>query len=251
MRRRVYEVLTNPRSDDRVGRIVSIGLLGLIAANVVASVLETDAKLAQDAPGFFKWFELVSVAVFTVEYLLRLWSCTAVPRFSGTIRGRIRYGLSLMALIDLASILPFFLSLLLPGVVDLRFLRVLRLLRLFRLLGGGEQAQGGQEGGRHPWSRQGTGLDRRQAPRRCEDAQEVQAHQEGEAHRDSGRDASRAFRCGPGHDEQSAALTLASSARDEKRRDHRENDHREQRSSGNCAAANAPARWARHSDDCI
>ncbi len=134
-------MLNFSRSDDRGGRVVSIALMVLIAANVVASVLETDADLAQGAPGFFKWFELVSVSVFTLEYLLRLWSCTTDARFRGAIRGRIRFVLSPLALIDLASILPFFVGLLLPGVIDLRFLRVLRLLRLFRLLQVGRPAE--------------------------------------------------------------------------------------------------------------
>lgn len=137
---RVYEVLSNPRSDDRMGRGISLALLVLIAANVLASVLETDADLAQSAPAFFYWFELLSVSVFTAEYVLRLASCTTLSRFHGAVRGRLRFVLSPMALIDLASIVPFFLGLLLPGVVDLRFLRVLRLLRLFRLLRAGRPA---------------------------------------------------------------------------------------------------------------
>jgi voltage-gated potassium channel len=138
---RVYEALSNPRPEDRVGRGVSLALLILIAANVVASVLETDAGLAQSAPGFFYWFELISVSVFTAEYVLRFMSCTTSPQFHGAIRGRIRFVFSPMALIDLVSIVPFFISLLLPGVVDLRFLRVLRLLRLFRLLRVGRPAE--------------------------------------------------------------------------------------------------------------
>ncbi len=141
MKRRVHEVLTNPQPADRVGRAISIGVLVLIAANVLASVLETDVDLARNAPAFFTWFERVSVAVFTVEYLLRLWTCTSDPRFRGTLRGRLRYVLSPMALIDLAAIVPFYLGLFLPGVVDLRFLRVLRLLRLFRLLRVGRPAE--------------------------------------------------------------------------------------------------------------
>ena len=141
MRRRVYEALTNPQANDRVGRGVSLALLALIAANVVASVLETDVELAQNAPGFFLWFERISVVVFSVEYLLRIWTCTTDPQFQGALRGRIRFALSPMALIDLAAIAPSLVGLLLPGVVDLRFLRVLRLLRLFRLLRVGRPAE--------------------------------------------------------------------------------------------------------------
>lgn len=61
MRRRTYEILSNPRPDDRLGRFVGIALLLLIAANVLASILETDAELANRAPAFFEWFERVSI----------------------------------------------------------------------------------------------------------------------------------------------------------------------------------------------
>lgn len=134
MRRRIYEILTNPRSDDRLGRLISLGLLLLIGANVVASVLETDAELARHGAHFFYWFEWVSVLVFTLEYVLRLWSCTADPRFASAIRGRLRLIVTPMALVDIVSIAPFYVELLLPATLDLRFLRVLRLLRMFRLL---------------------------------------------------------------------------------------------------------------------
>jgi voltage-gated potassium channel len=134
MRRRVYEILSQPRPDDRVGRLISGALLLLIAANVAASILETDAEIRRGAPAFFEGVEAVSVAIFTIEYLLRLWSCTADPQFAGAVRGRARIALTPLALIDLAAIVPSYLELLLTGTLDLRFLRVLRLLRLFRLL---------------------------------------------------------------------------------------------------------------------
>jgi voltage-gated potassium channel len=134
MRRRIHEILGNPRPDDRLGRAVSIALLLLIAANVLASILETDAGLASRAPAFFEWFERVSIVVFSVEYVLRLWSCTADPRFAGALRDRVRMALTPLALVDLIAIAPSYVELLLPSALDLRFLRVLRLLRLFRLL---------------------------------------------------------------------------------------------------------------------
>lgn len=134
MRRRIYEILSNPRPDDHLGRFINVALLLLIAANVVASILETDVELANEAPVFFEWFEWISIIVFSIEYLLRLWSCTADPRFVHAIRDRARMAITPMALVDLMAIAPFYVELLLPGTLDLRFLRVLRLLRLFRLL---------------------------------------------------------------------------------------------------------------------
>jgi voltage-gated potassium channel len=134
MRRRVFEILTGPRHNDRVGRAISGLLLLLIAANVTASILETDQDIARRAPGFFRWFEVVSVVIFTIEYVLRLWSCTADKTYAQPIRGRLRLATRPMSIIDLAAIAPFYLEMLLPGTLDFRFLRALRLMRLFRLL---------------------------------------------------------------------------------------------------------------------
>jgi len=77
-------------------------------------------------------FEIYSVIFFTIEYALRLWTCTLDERFRQPVWGRVRYVVTFMALVDLLAILPFYLPMLLP--VDLRFLRALRLFRIFRLV---------------------------------------------------------------------------------------------------------------------
>lgn len=133
--RRIYEILgNNLRTGDVLGRAISISLLCLIAANVLVSIVESEKSVQVLAPRFFLWFERVSVAIFTAEYLLRLWTCVVDPRYSRPIRGRLRMMLSPMALVDLIAILPFYFDLFIPSVIDLRFLRALRLLRMFRLL---------------------------------------------------------------------------------------------------------------------
>ena len=72
---------------------------------------------------------MITVIVFTIEYILRIW--TADLLYPEAKRPRIRYIFSLMAVIDLLAILPFYL----PFIsADLRFLRMMRLFRLFRLL---------------------------------------------------------------------------------------------------------------------
>jgi voltage-gated potassium channel len=71
------------------------------------------------------------VVIFTVEYILRLWICTMGEGFSGSVRGRLKYALTPMALIDLIAIAPFYLPLLFR--FDLRMVRLLRLFRLMRL----------------------------------------------------------------------------------------------------------------------
>jgi voltage-gated potassium channel len=106
-------------------------IMCLILLNVVAVVLETvDWIYAPYAP-LFQAFEILSVAVFTVEYLLRVWSCTVNPRFKDPVRGRLRFMMTPLALVDLLAVLPFYLPFLIP---DLRFMRAMRLFRLFRVL---------------------------------------------------------------------------------------------------------------------
>lgn len=80
---------------------------------------------------FFHYFDLVSVLIFTVEYVLRVWSSNHDPIYKHSIWGRIKYMLSPGALIDVLAILPFYIHIIIG--LDLRVLRILRLMRFFRL----------------------------------------------------------------------------------------------------------------------
>jgi voltage-gated potassium channel len=130
IRRRTWEILEVAAPDDRASRLVDLSIMSLIIANVVMMIIETVESIHAAAPALFTWFEVVSVTVFSAEYLLRLWSCPTDLRYRAPVRGRIRFALSAMAVIDLLAVLPFYLTFL---NFDLRFLRALRLFRLFRL----------------------------------------------------------------------------------------------------------------------
>jgi len=106
-------------------------IMGLIVLNVIAVVLETVNWIYVRYATFFHIFDIFSVAIFSVEYVLRLWTCTVNPRFRSPIRGRLRYMITPMAIIDLLAVLPFYLYFILP---EMRFLRAVRLFRLFRVL---------------------------------------------------------------------------------------------------------------------
>jgi voltage-gated potassium channel len=128
---RLYDILVETEDNDLVERIVAIFLMILIVLNSVAVVLETVEELNARYSSIFNALEMVSVTVFTVEYLLRLWIAPLNPRYSQPFWGRVKYAFSLMALIDLLAILPTFLPLIFP--IDLRIMRFLRIFRLFRL----------------------------------------------------------------------------------------------------------------------
>jgi len=106
-------------------------IMGLIFLNVAAVVLETVDWINLRYAVLFNAFEIFSVAVFTVEYTLRVWSCTANPDFKDPVGGRLRFMVTPLALIDLMAVLPFYM----PFVfADLRVMRAMRLFRLFRVL---------------------------------------------------------------------------------------------------------------------
>ncbi len=135
LKKTVYEIIEEAEEGKRTSEIFDIFLITLISLNVIALIAGTVEELFQISPRGFHLFELISVAVFSVEYLLRVWSCTEDPRYAHPLKGRLRYIVSPLALIDLFAVLPvylvFFVSL---HGLDLRFLRVVRLLaRIVRL----------------------------------------------------------------------------------------------------------------------
>jgi voltage-gated potassium channel len=106
-------------------------LLFLIMANVAAVILSTEPELYADYRTFFDRFELVSVAIFIIEYIARLAFAPRDPRFAHPIRGRMRYALQPIAIVDLLAILPFFIPIV---AFDLRIIRIIRMARIFRIL---------------------------------------------------------------------------------------------------------------------
>lgn len=133
LRKRTQELLEQGRQDDPASRHVDLILITLIALNVLSTILESVREIEIVFGEFFGTFERISVAIFTAEYVLRMWSCVdgSDPRFSDPVKGRLRYAVSPMALIDLLAVAPFFLAAFVS--VDLRFLRVLRILRILKL----------------------------------------------------------------------------------------------------------------------
>lgn len=130
-KRRTWEVLEAAAgTGDRVSRTVDLFILSLIVLNVVAVVAGSVREIQNEYGRLLAYFEIFSVAVFTLEYFLRVWSCTVNPEYTRPVAGRLRFMLQAMVLFDLLAILPFYL----PFVgVDLRFLRVLRLMRIIRI----------------------------------------------------------------------------------------------------------------------
>lgn len=132
-RRRVFELLEIAGPQDRASRICDVALITLIALNVGAAMLESVPAFELRLRDFFRTFEAISVAIFTIEYVLRLWSVveSRVASFRRPVTGRLRYAVTPIAVIDLLAVLPFYAAAF--ATIDLRFLRVLRILRILKL----------------------------------------------------------------------------------------------------------------------
>jgi voltage-gated potassium channel len=120
--------LNSTRSASGINKAFNLFIVALILLNIVAMVLESVQEIHHLAPRWFHNFEFFSVAVFSVEYLLRIWSCAEEPQYSRPVLGRLRFALTPLAL---SAVLPFYL----PFIgVDLRVMRMFRMVRIMRIM---------------------------------------------------------------------------------------------------------------------
>ncbi|MFC4348355.1 ion transporter [Kordiimonas lipolytica] len=134
VRQRTYSFLELGSFAGRKAAVFEGFMIVLILLNVAAVALETVDSLWQAYGPIFQAFDALSIGIFTVEYLARVWASAereAVPGDRGWER-RVRYIFSPLALIDLIAIIPFYFGHL-TGL-DLRVLRIFRLLRLLKLV---------------------------------------------------------------------------------------------------------------------
>ena len=128
---KVHILLHPELGESKADKFINIFIITLIVLNVVAVMMETVHPLYENYKKLFDTFDFISVVIFTVEYVLRVWSCTHDPRYKGSIKGRLKYIFTFGALVDLIAFLPYYLQAIIG--FDLRILRILRLLRFFRL----------------------------------------------------------------------------------------------------------------------
>lgn len=128
-----YKVLEAGHSHDLQSRAFEAAMATLIVLNVIAFSLETVPSIHDRYELFFRVFDLVSILIFSLEYVARLWVCTEHPPFRGLspLRARLKFARNPLMVVDFLAIAPFYLSFIVP--IDLRVLRILRLVRFFKL----------------------------------------------------------------------------------------------------------------------
>lgn len=123
-RARVHEVIFG--IDTPAGRAFDIVLVVAILLSILVVVLDSVPAIGGAHAELMYALEWFFTLLFTAEYLARLL----------TVRHPLRYALSFYGIIDLLSVLPTYVSLLVPGseaLLDIRILRLLRVFRIFKL----------------------------------------------------------------------------------------------------------------------
>lgn len=128
-KKRIFDIIQIGKKDDFVSRAFDLFIVIAIIVNIAVLFLETFEEMAEYS-GILHALELITIIIFGIEYLLRIWTAEYLYPDKGKGKAVLRFLVSFDGIVDLCTILPFFF---LSGFVALRMLRVVRILHLFRI----------------------------------------------------------------------------------------------------------------------
>ena len=129
MKEKIFNIIQIGDKSNKISRAFDIFITIIIVGNIIVTFLETFDQLSSFS-GLFKIVQIVTVFVFCVEYILRIWTANYLYPEVTAGHARFKFLISFDGIVDLLTIIPaFFLS----GFVIFRMLRVARIFHLFRL----------------------------------------------------------------------------------------------------------------------
>ena len=129
MKKKVFNIIQIGDKSNPLSRLFDIFIAVVICANILVTFLQTFDELTFLFPAFHI-IDVITILIFCVEYILRIWTADYLYPGKNEFRSRLRFLISFDGIIDLLTILPFFF---LSGMVIFRMLRVARIFHLFRL----------------------------------------------------------------------------------------------------------------------
>ena len=132
-RYKIYALVNDTPTSGNLHHIFDFFIVLWVIISVLAVILESVQSVNYYLHSEFIILDVMAVALFSTEYLMRLYSCTEDPKYKAWLSGRLRSAKNPTNVIDLLAILPFYLESVLHHLFDLRFLRVFRLMRLLKL----------------------------------------------------------------------------------------------------------------------
>lgn len=132
LERKIFNLIREDDTNSFYANIVDGILIVLVLTSVVVAFLGT-FDFSDEIMSVLNISETLFVLLFTAEYILRLWTSEIMYPKVSPLKARIKYMATPMAIIDLLSILPFYLPIIGVGVGTLKVLRLVRLLRVFKI----------------------------------------------------------------------------------------------------------------------
>ena len=130
----VFEIIQPSTEGKAVSRLFDLFIMILIIISVISVFLMTFEEIPRNILRSLREAECATILVFSVEYILRIWTADLLYPEISPWKARLKFVCSPMAIIDLAAILPFYLPMLLSiNLVGVRAIRLVRLLRVFKL----------------------------------------------------------------------------------------------------------------------
>lgn len=133
LKKRIFEIIQIGNKFDLPSTVFDYFIVPVILINILVTFLMTFEGTA-GIEGLLKTIEFITIVIFTVEYALRVWTAQYLYPRNNRAVATIRYIFSFLGIIDLITILPYFLPFFFPsGAVAFRMFRVVRILHLFRI----------------------------------------------------------------------------------------------------------------------
>lgn len=128
-KKRIFDIIQIGKQEDLASRAFDIFIVAAILANIAVLLLETFSELERYIVAF-KAVETVTIVIFCIEYILRIWTAEYLYPNKSRTKALLRFLVSYDGVVELLTILPFFF---LSGFVAFRMLRVVRIFHLFRI----------------------------------------------------------------------------------------------------------------------
>lgn len=128
-KKRIFDIIQIGKKEDLASRSFDLFIVIVIFVNIAVLFAETFEELAEFT-NVLRGVELVTILIFSVEYILRIWTAQYLYPDKSRTKAVLKFLVSFDGIVDLCTILPFFF---LSGFIALRMLRVVRIFHLFRI----------------------------------------------------------------------------------------------------------------------
>ncbi len=131
LKQKVYHLVEKGPHGSKINLAFDYGIMILIIVNIISMILETIPFIRASWGKILRYVEVVSVIIFTIEYILRLYVSDLTFPSRSHLKSSLKFIFSFYGLVDILAIAPFYLPFFIK--LDLRYLRILRLLRFIRI----------------------------------------------------------------------------------------------------------------------